>query len=159
MSTKPANIKSRRVRRKLALTDERFKRLIGVKKATFFKMLEILQEDFDERHKKGGKPPWLQVEDKLLFTLEYYREYRTMDHLAEEYDTVKSNIHKSIVWVENTLIREGTFNLPGKNCLVDEDEKPETILIDVTESPIERPQKNSENTTPARKNAIPSSRN
>jgi hypothetical protein len=61
-----------------------------------------------------------------------------------------------MVWVENTLVRDGTFRLPGKNCLISGENKPETIVIDVAESPIERPQKNSENIIPARKNVIPS---
>ena len=77
-----------------------------------------------------------------------------MEHLAYEYGTVKSYVHKSMVWVENTLIRDGTFRLPGKNALIAGENKPRTILIDVTESPIERPKKNNENTIPARKSDI-----
>jgi hypothetical protein len=145
---------SERALKALQLADKSFKRLFGVRKATFYRMLEILQKAFIEQHKRGGKPPRLRVEDKLLLTLQYWREYRTMEHLAYEYGTVKSNVHKSMVWVENTLIRDGTFRLPGKNSLISGENKPRTIAIDVTESPIERPKKNSENTTPARKNDI-----
>jgi hypothetical protein len=156
-STTP--ITSERVHKALTLTDEQFKRLFGVQKNTFYRMLEILQTEWNKQHKRGGKKPQrLQVEDKLLLTLQYWREYRTMEHLAYEYNTVKSYIHKSMVWVENTLIREGTFNLPGKNALIAGENKPQTILIDVTESPIERPKKNNENTIPARKNDIRSRR-
>ena len=61
-----------------------------------------------------------------------------MEHLAYEYGVVKSAVHGAMVWVENTLIREGTFRLPGKNALVTGENKLQTILIDVTESPIER---------------------
>jgi len=152
-------VQSERVQKALALADEPFKRLFGVQKGTFYRMLEILQTERNKQHKRGGKPSErLQVEDKLLLTLQYWREYRTMEHLAYEYNTVKSYIHKSMVWVENTLIREGTFSLPGKNSLISGENKPRTILIDVTESPIERPKKNSENTIPARKNGIRSKR-
>jgi len=152
-------LKSERVRKALTLADEQFKRLFGVQKDTFYRMLEILQTEWNKQHKRGGKPPErLQVEDKLLLTLQYWREYRTMEHLAYEYNTVKSYIHKSMVWVENTLIREGTFSLPGKNALIAGENKPRTIIIDVTESPIERPKKSSENTIPARKNDIRSRR-
>jgi len=105
-------------------------------------MLEILHQAFDELHKQGGKPlTKLQVEDKLLLTLQYWREYRTMEHLAYEYGVAKSAVHSAMVWVENTLVRDGTFRLPGKNCLIAGENKPQTILIDVTESPIERPKK------------------
>jgi hypothetical protein len=136
------DIKSERVRKALELSNTKFKRLFGVKIETFGRMLKILQEAFGELHKQGGKPPTkLQVEDKLLLTLQYWREYRTMEHLAYEYGVVKSAVHSSMVWVENTLIREGTFRLPGKNALIAGENKPETVLVDVTESPIERPKK------------------
>jgi hypothetical protein len=152
-------IKSERVRKALTLTDKQFKRLFGVQKNTFYRMQTILQTQWVKQHKRGGKHlQRLQVEDKLLLSLQYWREYRTMEHLAYEYGTVKSYIHKSMVWVENTLIRDGTFSLPGKNALIAGENKPRTILIDVTESPIERPKKNSGNTIPARKSGILSRR-
>jgi hypothetical protein len=136
------NITSERVLKALALTNEQFKRLFGVKQDTFHCMMEILQKGFDKLHQHGGKPlTKLPIEDKLLLTLQYYREYRTMEHLAYEYGVVKSAIHSSIVWVENTLIHDGTFHLPGKNALILEENTPQTIVIDVTESSIERPKK------------------
>ena len=64
-----------------------------------------------------------------------------MEHLASEYNTVVSNIHGAIEWVEDTLIRDGTFRLPGKKILIAEDQKPRTIAMNVTDSPIERPKK------------------
>jgi hypothetical protein len=139
------NVKSDRVRKALELSNTTFKRLFGVKKETFVQMLEILREAFDDLHKQGGKPlTKLQVEDKLLLTLQYWREYRTMEHLAYEYGVVKSAVYSSMVWVENTLVRDGMFRLPGKNALIAGENKPQTILIDVTESPIERPKKTAE---------------
>src|SRR5215510_11942249 len=133
-------IKSDRVRNALELSNTKFKRLFGVKRETFERMLEILHVAFGELHKQGGKPlTKLQVEDKLLLTLQYWREYRTMEHLAYEYGVVKSAVHSAMVWVENTLVRDGTFRLPGKNALISGENKPQTILVDVTESPIERP--------------------
>jgi len=135
-------ITSGRVQKALTLPDEQFKRLFGVPKGTFYRMLEILQTKWNKQRKRGGKQPQrLQVEDKLLRTLQYWREYRTMEHLAYEYDTVKSYIYSSMVWVENTLICDGTFSLPGKGALISGENTPRTILIDVAESPIERPKK------------------
>jgi hypothetical protein len=61
-----------------------FKRLYGVKPATFEKMRSILQKEYDALHQKGGKPPKLTVKDKLDITLKYLREYRTMDSIAAE---------------------------------------------------------------------------
>jgi len=148
-------ITSERVQKALTLSNTQFKRLFGIKRQTFAHMLDILQEAFEKQHRRGGKPPTkLHVEDKLLLALQYWREYRTMEHLAFDYNTVKSYIHKSIEWVENTLIRSGAFRLPGKKALLVEGQTPKTVAVDVTESPIERPKKNRRNTIPARRSVI-----
>ena len=152
-------IQSQRVQKALTLSHRKFKQLFGVKRETFHNMLEVLQEAFEELHKFGGKPPTkLRVEDRLLLTLQYWRTYQTMEHLAYEYDTVVSNIHKAIEWVEDSLIKDATFRLPGKKTLLAGEQKPRSIAIDVTEHPIERPKKNRKNTTPARRSVTPSRR-
>jgi hypothetical protein len=148
-------IQSARVQKALTLSNRKFKQLFGVKRETFSKMLEILEPAYEELHKLGGKPSTkLPVEDRLLVTLQYWREYRTLEHLAYEYDTVVSNVHKAIEWVENTLIQDGSFRLPGKKALISAEPKSRAVAIDVTESPIERPKKNRKNTIPARKSII-----
>jgi hypothetical protein len=93
-----------------------FKRLYGVKPDTFEKMRSILQKEYDVLHHKGGKPPKLTVQDKLSITLKY-REYRTMDSIATEYGVCKGTVCLSIQWVEDTLVKDGTFALPGKKKL------------------------------------------
>lgn len=89
----------------------------------------------------------------LLMTLEYLREYRTYLHIAASYGIAESNAFETIRWVENTLIRSKEFKLPGRKALLKSDMEYEVILIDATESPIERPKKNSDISTQARKNA------
>jgi len=118
-----------------------FKRLFGVKIKTFNKMKEILEKEYRKMHKKGGSPPKMSVQDKLYATLKYLREYRTMEHIAGDYGVSKSTICESIQWVENTLIKDGTFGLPGKKVLKKAPSVNEFIVIDVTESPINRPKK------------------
>jgi hypothetical protein len=79
------DIASERVRKALTATDEQFKRLFGVTQETFGSILAILQKAHHELHKQGGKPlTKLQVEDKLLLTLQYWREYRIMEHHSYE---------------------------------------------------------------------------
>ena len=80
----------------------------------------------------------------ILATLEYWREYRTYFHIASEFGIHESNMYSTIRWVEDTLIKDGTFSLPGKKALLEEDEfdEYEVELIDATESPIQRPKKN-----------------
>ena len=81
-------------------------------------------------------------EDKLYVTLKYLREYRTMDSIAAEYGVCKGTICLSIQWVEDTLTKDGTFALPGKRVLKRKSASIDCIVVDVTESPINRPQKN-----------------
>jgi len=123
----------------------KFRRISGIKKATFEKAIEILNAKYKEEHagniRKSGRKPKLSMEDKLLATLEYLREYRTMAHIAASYGVAESNIHTTIRWVENTLIKDGTFSLPGKKALVEDAGSDDVILIDATETPIERPKK------------------
>lgn len=73
-------------------------------------------------------------------TLCYWREYRTYLHIGVSYGYSESQTFKIIRWVENTLIKSGSFTVPGKKNLYELD-KQVVILMDVTESPIERPQK------------------
>jgi hypothetical protein len=48
----------------------------------------------------------------------------------------------------------GKFRLPGKKQLYQQADNWQVIVVDVTESPIERPKKNSAITTVARKSII-----
>ncbi|MDR0318912.1 MAG: IS5/IS1182 family transposase, partial [Nitrososphaerota archaeon] len=57
--------------------DEEFRRITGVKRTTFEKMLEILSTALVKRLALGGPKPKLSLEDMLLACLEYIREYRT----------------------------------------------------------------------------------
>ena len=112
----------------------KFRRISGMKKQTFEKAIEILNAMYAEEHsknvRKSGRKPKLSMEDKLLATLEYLREYRTMAHIAASYGIAESNIHTIIRWVENTLIKDGAFSLPGKKALLDNAENYEAVLID-----------------------------
>jgi transcription initiation factor TFIIIB Brf1 subunit/transcription initiation factor TFIIB len=118
-----------------------FKRMHGVKMHTFKKMKDILDNEYEEMHRKGGSPPKMSVGDKLYAALKYLREYRTMESIAADYGVSKSTICESIQWVENTLTKDGTFKLPGKKVLKEADSTIEYIVIDVTESPVNRPKK------------------
>ena len=81
----------------------------------------------------------------LLMALEYLREYRTYAAIGASYGLSESNAYQSIRWVENVLIQCNEFKLPGKKALTKSDNEFEVILIDVAESPIERPKKNNGN--------------
>lgn len=69
------------------------------------------------------------------------REYRTYFHIATNYGISESVAYKIIRWVEDTLIKHPAFALPGRKALLKSDMEYEVILIDASESPIERPKK------------------
>ncbi len=135
-------------------SDKVFRRITGVKRTTFEIMVKILQEALALKKAKGGRRNKLSVENMLLVTLEYLREYRTYATIGMTYGLSESNAYQTIKWVENVLVKSPEFHLPGKKALLKSDMELEVILIDVTESPIERPKKNKNNFTPERKSAI-----
>jgi hypothetical protein len=57
--------------------------------------------------------------------------------------------------MESILIRDQRFHLPGKKKLLQAGNNIEVVLIDVTESPVERPKKNSDGIIRARKRNTP----
>ncbi|HHK7134829.1 TPA: IS5/IS1182 family transposase, partial [Streptococcus pneumoniae] len=58
------------------LTDARFKCLVGVQCTTFEEMLAVLKTAYQLKHAKGVRKPKLSLEDLLMATLHYVREYR-----------------------------------------------------------------------------------
>lgn len=135
-------------------SDKIFRRLTGVKKTTFSKMVEILNLAYADKHKKGGRPHSLSMENQLLMALEYLREYRTYAHIASSYNVSERCAFDTIRWIENTLIKSKEFALPGRKALSKSDNEFEVILIDAVESPIERPKKNKENSTQGKRKGI-----
>ena len=138
-----------------SLPENRYKELLGVDKSTFEKMYNILLEAYIKLHSKGGKPPTLTVIDKLVITLGYWREYRTYRNIAFDYGVGKTAIGDSILWVEDTLIKNGAFSLPSKREMQRKDNIICVAVVDVTEQEVERPQKNSANGILARKSDTP----
>lgn len=74
------------------LPDDKFKRLTGIYRNTFNKMIEILKEQYKKDRAKGGRNRKLAIEDLLLMTLEYLREYRTYCHISQNYG-VSEELH------------------------------------------------------------------
>ena len=136
------------------LEGEKFRRLTGVKLTTFDKMLDILEAAHKKKKAKGGRPNGVSVPEMLVMTLEYLREYRTYFHIGTSYGISESAAYTTIKWVEDTLIKDGTFSLPGKKELLKSNSNIELILIDATESPIQCPKKDKNSTIPARKSSI-----
>ncbi|SPR03138.1 IS5 family transposase ISOt6 [Orientia tsutsugamushi] len=124
------------------LKDEKFRRLTGVRKSTFSKMVDILRKADGLKKSKGGRKNKLNLEEQLLMALEYLREYRTYFDIGQNYGISESSAYKAVKWVEDTLVKHANFALPGRKALMKSDTNYEVVLIDATESPIERPKKN-----------------
>lgn len=134
---------------------EEFRRLTGVKRITFEKMVDILRDAEIHKKARGGKPNKLLMEDRLLMTLEYLREYRTYFHIAKTYDISESACYRNIRWVEDVLVKHKDFSLPGRKELLKSDMEYEVVLIDATETPIERQKKDKSISIPAKRRGIP----
>ena len=133
------------------LWDEQFRRLTGLKRPVFSDMIRVLHAS--QRRRKGGNRRRLSLEACLLMTLEYWREYRTQFHIAHSYGVDEATVNRTIRWVEDTLIKSGAFSLPGKKALRTTDVEYSVVLVDATETPIERPKKNSGVSIPAKRSA------
>ena len=81
-------------------------------------MITLLREAEAALKVQGGKPNKLSTEDRLLMTLEYLREYRTYFHISRSYGISESTCYRNIRWIEDTLIKDGKFSLPGRKALL-----------------------------------------
>lgn len=138
-----------------SLSENQFRRIVGVKRTTFSKMLEIITKAYTAKKEAargpGGRPSKLSIEDRILMTLEYLREYRTYAHIGVSYGLSESKTWSNIRWIEDLLIKSKEFSLPGRKALTKSDCEYEVVLIDAFESQVERPKKNSAKVIPERK--------
>jgi len=123
------------------LSEGQYKELLGIDRPAFEKMYSILLDAYKELHKQGGRPPALTVLDKLVITLGYWREYRTYRNIAFDYGVTKTAIGNSVIWVEDTLVKDGTFSLPSKREMQRKDNMVCVAVVDVAEQEIECPKK------------------
>ena len=138
------------------MAPEKYQAVFGVAKTTFEQMLAILDDAYKEMRRRGGPKRKLTVLDMLVVFFAYYRDYRTMENIGFDYGVHKQRISEAVAWVEQALIKNGTFALPSKRALVKADADIRVVVVDATECEIERPQKNRPNRIPASKNATPS---
>jgi len=135
-----------------SLSPELFKRYCGVKPNTFVHICEFVRDELRRTQKKSGRPCRLSVEDQVLLTFEYWREYPAQFHIAKRWQLSEATVSRTIVKIENLLKHCADLKLPGKKVLRESENTFEFIIVDVTETPIERPKKNSGVIIRARKN-------
>ena len=74
---------------------------------------------------------------------------------ASSFGVSEATACRTIKAVEEILLGDKRFHLPGKKALHDGSLNLTVIVVDASEQRIERPQKNSVAAIPARKSAIP----
>ena len=84
-----------RLKKYFKMSNKQFKRIVGTTKPVFREMLALLETAFAILHIPGGKPPDLTPGDKLLMTLEYYREYRTMERIGRVRNQARKNLGRN----------------------------------------------------------------
>jgi len=78
------------------LDEEKFRRLAGVKRSTFEKMVSMLEQSNKDKKIQGGRKNKLSIENMLLMALEYIREYRTYFHISQSYGVSESTAYKTV---------------------------------------------------------------
>ena len=92
------------------------KRLCGVTRKTFNKIVEKVQPHLERQGRRGGQNK-LTAEDQLLVTLEYWREYRSQFHIAASWGLHETTVGRIIKKVKNVLTESGTFS-PNKSAII-----------------------------------------
>jgi len=125
------------------LSDEQLKRRLGVYKQTCRKMVESVKSvEADSNSASKREPnPKLSIEEQVLVKLEYWREYRTYFHIGISGQLSESTIGRIVNKTEKMLLQSGNFRLKRKKALLNQAEIPVITVMDVTETPIESPQK------------------
>lgn len=131
--------------------EQQFYRLTGVKREVFDLMVEVVSASRSGR----GRRPALSVADQLLLTLCYWREYRSQFHVASSFGVSEATVCRTVKKIESALLKDKRFHLPGKKALHDGSLDLTVIVVDASEQRIERPQKNSIGSTPAKRSATP----
>ena len=124
------------------LSDEQFLRAVGIDKAAFNLILERVATYFEKLKeerpmKKRGKKSEVALADRLLLTFTYMRHYPTFARLGMEFGISESYANKLYHQILDVLVK--VLSLKNRKHLVESNLQ--TIIIDATEQPIERPTK------------------
>ena len=128
----------------LKLAPPEFKRMYGVTVETFWEMVKAVR---DGKLGSRGSHASLPIPDHILLTLQYWREYRTYFHIAQDWGMHESTAQRTVKRIEDILIKSGKFGLPSRRKLWKDTAEIEVIAIDVAKTKIERQKKNRKNIT------------
>lgn len=123
------------------INQEIFKRLCGVSRGNFEKMIELLKKDWHKQEMKkckAGRPYEIGgLEEHLLLLLIAYRTYLTQEFLGNLLFKVnKSTICRSLKRIEKIALKKLAIK---KNPKLDK-ETLQALIVDCTEQAVQRPQ-------------------
>ena len=133
-----------------------FTRLVGVNFATFHIILQKLEteitryKDAKPMRKRGLKTSSLSWADQLLLTLLYLRQYHTFLQLADMFGISESYANKRYHFITARLM--SALDLPNDKGLTLSNL---SLVADVTEQEIERPQHEQQSYYSGKKNGTP----
>jgi hypothetical protein len=135
------------------LHGKKFRRATGIYRSVFEEMLDCIRnyKSAHRKHPNRGGVSQLSLENQLLMTVLYWREYRSQENMGLDFHISQSRVSRTVTEIEDILIKSGSFSLPGKKILKYANSGYEVIIVDVTETPTERPQKNKNVNTVERK--------
>ena len=138
------------------LQGKKFRRATGIYRRVFEDMVQYVSDykTAKRKHPTRGNPKRQSVENQVLLCVLYWREYRSQENLGLEFRLTQSRVSRIIDEIELILIRSNRFVLPGKKALKTENGEYEVVIVDVTETPTERPKKNKKISTVAKKSDI-----
>ena len=117
------------------LSNEKFKRLIGVEREVFNNMLACLEQAQATIHKKGGRKLKVGMPNLLMATLQYFKKYRTYEQIAADFGIHESTLIRKSHWIENTLSKQ-SFAITTKTPTEDD-----IAIVDMSEVRVNRPKK------------------
>ncbi len=120
------------------LSARKFKRMTGVSRQAFELMVDVVKAS-ETKKKKPGRRPKLITEDQVLMVIQYWREYRTYYHIGLDWGLSESAVYRTVLKIENILISSKKFSIPGKKELLKMSSQSDLVVMDVMESPIEKP--------------------
>ena len=86
------------------LSAKEFKRLFGIQRETFEQMTELMKQAAQSKG-QGGVKAKLSLEDQILVTMQYWREYRTYFHIGGDWGVSESIVCRIVKKVEDVLIK------------------------------------------------------
>ena len=125
------------------LSAEDFQRETGLSKENIQLLIEKVSHSIDAQKerfpakKRGRNKSKIALEDRILLTLYYLRHYPTFANLGDVFDISESYCCK--IDHEHLRMLAQVAKLPNRKVLFED--PLETLIIDVSEQPIERPVK------------------